>query len=145
MRDNNYPLQKAYTLRLTGITYLTFGVPAYYQELPNNIVLNYYILFGPVTNTDDSTINSSDSISSMRVTIHSFENEYNTGKALGSITNDVYSRIYPNSQFNLDLSPDNLQMVNTRLASDLTQDYRQAGTRLYIDRIIIFRHKIYHK
>ena len=144
MKDVSYPLQKAYLLALNGITYNAVAVPVYYQELPDTMIPNNYIIFGPVTSNDDSTFNSADTITSMRVTIHTFEGKYNTGKAVAAIPGEVFQRLYANSQFNLDLSPDSMQMVDTRLSNDLTQDYSQKGTRTYIDRIIILRHRIYH-
>lgn len=144
MRDNNYSLQKAYNLALTGITYDSVAVPAYFRKLPDDQSPNNYIIFDHVNNGDSSTMNTADASASMRVTIHTFDNKYNTGKAVNDIGGQVLQIIYPNSQAILDLSADNLQMYSTELTSDLEQDYNQAS-RAYLDRILIFRHKIFHR
>ncbi len=61
------------------------------------------------------------------------------------IANQVFQRIYPYTQFNLDLSADDLQMFSTELVSDNTQHISLDNSRAYIDRVIIFRHKIFHR
>jgi|SRR6185312_10425756 len=144
MKDCNYALQKAYNIELANIAFESVAVPAYFRSLPDNVNPSNYIIFDHVTNADSSTMNSADTNSSMRVTIHTFDLKYNTGKAAGDIGNQVLQIIYPNSQAVLDLSADNLQMVSTELVSDIPQDYNQAS-RAYLDRILIFRHKIYHR
>lgn len=143
MKDVNFPLQKAYLAALGGITYDDVEVPAYFKQLPDNINPNNYIIFEHVSNGDISTMNSSDTGSLMRVTVHTFSDKYNTGKAAGFIGGQVLNRIYPNGQTNLDLSADGLQCVSTQLFSDLPQDYG-LSSRVYLDRIFIFSHKIYH-
>lgn len=145
MRDVNYPLQKSLLLALTGITYNSTNVPVYYGEIPDHIPPDNYIVYGSITNTDASTFNSADTFTLTRITIHTIQQKYNTGKAAGDIAGQVFARIYPNSQFQIDLSPDNLQCVNTQLVQDLTQDYNIFNTRVYLDRILIFRHKVFHQ
>lgn len=145
MKDVNYPLQKSYLSALLGINYNGVPVPVYYMTIPDDINPDNYIIFGPVTNNDISTKDSADTNSLMRVTIHTKESKYNTGKAVNFIAGLVFSAIYPKSQAFLDLSADNLQMVSIELASDITQDYSIRNSVSYIDRILIFRQKIYHK
>ena len=142
MRDVNYPLRKAYYSALTGITYDGNTVPVYYLQAPDDIPASNYIVFGGVTNNDLSTKNSADTGSLMRVTIHTFKEKYNDGKAADFIAGEVLQRIYPNSQAALVLE-DDLQMFSTELVNDLTQDYGVRNSTVYIDRILIFRHKIY--
>lgn len=144
MRDTQYPLQKAYLNALTGITYNSLIIPVYYQMIPDNMSPDNYIIFGPVTNTDRSNFIVPETDTLMRVTIHTFQMKYNTGVAISALTEEVFNRIYPSSQFNVDLSTDNLQGFSTSLFSDLTQDYGVQKARIYIDRILIFRHKIVH-
>jgi|SRR5690348_1654830 len=144
MRDVNYSLRKAYYTALTGITYEASGVPVYYLQAPDDITASSYIVFGGVTNSDLSTKNSADTASLMRVTIHTFKDKYNDGKAADFIAGDVLQRIYPNAQAALILD-DSLQMFSTELVSDLTQDYNVQNASVYIDRILIFRHKIYQR
>lgn len=143
MRDVNYPLQKAYFTVLSGIVYDGITVPVYYMTLPDNLNPDNYIIFGPVTNNDISTKGSADTSSLMRVTIHTKESKYNTGKAVNFIAGSVLQAIYPTSQAFLDLSADNLQMVAIELASDITQDYSIKNSVSFIDRILIFRQKVY--
>ena len=144
MRDINYSLRKAYFTVLTGITYDASAVPAFYLQTPDGITASNYIVFGGVTNNDLSTKSSADTGTLMRVTIHTFKEKYNDGKAADFIAGQIYQRIYPTPQFNLTLE-DNLQMVSTELVNDLTQDYGIRNSTAYIDRILIFRHKIYQR
>lgn len=142
MRDVNYSLRKAYYSALTGINYDAGGVPVYYLQAPDDLTASNYIVFGGVTNTDLSTKNSADTGTLMRVTVHTFKDKYNDGKAADFIAGEILQRIYPNSQAALVLE-DNLQMFSTELVSDIIQDYGIRNSTVYIDRILIFRHKIY--
>lgn len=145
MRDVNNPLKKAYFTVLSGIVFDLISVPVYYMTLPDKVNPENYIIFGPVTNNDISTKGSADTNSLMRVTIHTQSNKYNPGKAVNDIAGEVLERIYPNSQAFLDLSADNLQMISIELASDITQDYSIKNSTSFIDRILIFRQKIYQR
>lgn len=144
MKDVNYPAQKSYLIALAGITYNSTNVPVYHGEIPDNIAPDNYIVYGGITNTDGSTKSSAETFTLMRVTIHTVQMKYNTGKAAGDIAGQVFARIYPNSQAIIDLSPDNMQCVSTELVQDLTQDYNIFNSRTYLDRILIFRHKVFH-
>lgn len=144
MKDVNYPLQKAYLTALSGITYNGVAVPVYYQSLPDDVQPDNYIIFGPVSNNDTSTKTTADTDSSMRVTIHSFQFKYNTGEAINNIAGQVFAAIYPYPNYNIDLSMYGFQVVRTEMISDNTLDYNLINTRAYIDRIIIFRHDVYH-
>lgn len=144
MRDANYSLQKAYFTALTGITYDGIAVPVFYMTMPDNANPDNYIIFGPVTNNDISTKGSADTSSLMRVTIHTQNTKYNPGKAANFIAGEVLNRIYPTTQAFLDLSADNLQMVAIEIASDTTMDYKVKNAVSFIDRVLIFRQKVYH-
>lgn len=144
MRDVNYPCQKSYLIALTGITYASANVPVFYQMIPDNIAPNNYILFGPVSNNDASAKTCSATFTSMRVTIHTFSEKYNTGKAAAFIGGEILNRLYGDPGAKVDLSADNLQCVSTEMVQDLTQDYSNLTSRVYIDRIFIFRHRIFH-
>lgn len=143
MKDINFPLRKAYMTALAGITYNSVAVPVYYMQAPDDLNVDNYIVFGGVTNNDISTKGSADTNTLMRVTIHTKGNKYNSGQAADSIAGQVLQSVYPNSQATLDL--DGLQMFSTELASDLTQDYSIKDSVAFIDRILMFRHKIYHR
>lgn len=147
MRDSNFPLRKAYVVRLTGISYSAATVPVYYQELPDNLnpVPNYYIILNNVSNNDASTKHKADTFTSMSVTIYTFGNKMNSGKAADFIANEVLQRIYPAGPVSLDLSADNMQCVSTELAGDNTSNISDESGRKYIDRTLIFRHRIFQR
>lgn len=145
MKDVNYPCMKSYLLALTGISYNSTNVPCYYGTVPDNIAPENYIVFGNITNVDASSKTCSETFTSMRVTIHTFDMKYNTGKAAAAIAGEVFTRIYPTPNAKIDLSPDNMQCISTELTQDVTQDYGQVNSRVYLDRILIFRHKIFHR
>jgi hypothetical protein len=141
MTDINASLQKSYYTALTGISYNAVTVPSFYMTAPDDLNVDNYIVFGGVTNNDISTKSSSDSSTLMRVTIHTKGNKYNSGQAANNIAGQVFARIYPNSQSVLIL--DGVQMYSTELHSDITQDYSIKNSVSFIDRILIFRHKIF--
>ena len=143
MLDVNYPLRKAYFAALSGITYGGVAVPVYYDALPEDESPVNYIIFSGLTHNDDSTKDSDDTVSLMKVTIHTSNNKYNDGKAADIIGGIVYQRIYPDSHTNLNLSADGLQVTGTSFSNDFTNDYVINKTIVYVDRTIIFRHKIY--
>lgn len=143
MKDINAALQKSYYTALNGIVFNDAAVPVYYMTAPDDLAVDNYIIFGGVTNNDISTKGSSDTNTLMRVTIHTKGNKYNSGQAANNIAGQVLARIYPNSQAVLTL--EGAQMFSTELASDNTQDYSIQNSVSFIDRILIFRHKIYHR
>ncbi len=145
MRDINTSLLKNYFTAFAGITYNAIPVPVYSGILPDNVNPNNYILFGEVSNNDLSTKGSSDTNTLMRVSIHTFSEKYQSTIPVNEIANQVYQRIYPYTQFNLDLTEDDLQIFSTELVSDQTQHIALDNSRAYIDRVIIFRHKIFHR
>lgn len=144
MKDVNYPCMKSYLLALTGISYNSTNVPVFFGTVPDNIAPENYIVFGSISNVDASSKTCSETFTSMRVTIHTFDMKYNTGKAAAAIAGEVFTRIYDTPNATIDLSPDNMQCISTELTQDVTQDYGQVNSRVYLDRILIFRHKIFH-
>lgn len=144
MRDVHYPLRKVYTTALAGMIYNLNAVPAFAGGLPDTISVENYIIFGQITSNDISTKTSADTATLMRVAIHTHQLKYNTGNAADAIAGDVLNRIYATSGTVLDMSADNLQMISTDLQSDITPDWINLNSRVYLDRILIFRHKIYH-
>lgn len=145
MKDVNYPLRKAYYTLLSGITYDSVAVPCYYQKAPNDIAANNYIVFGGINNNDSSTQHKADTDTSINVTIHTYQQVYNSGEAADAIAGTILSLIYPDKQTHFDMSDDTLQNVTTTLTNDFTQFYNILGSREYIDRILTFRHHIFHQ
>lgn len=140
MKDVNYPLRKAYFAALKTITYNSSPVPVYYQYLPDDINPDVYILFGGISNTDASTNNSFDTSTLMQVTVGTFKEKYNDGKAADEVGGKVLEKIYTKPST---LSATGIKIVSTTLQSDLIQDWSLQNQRVYIDRLITFKHYIY--
>jgi hypothetical protein len=145
MKDVNWPLRKAYSASLNGLTVDAVSVPVYYMEAPSNYTGQAYILLVSPSNVDASTFNSSDTNTSMQVQIHTWSDYGNAGKLASDIAGAVFAAIYPNPQAVLDLSADDLQMVSTKLQNDLDGRNVRFGQREYVQRIITFSHNIFHK
>lgn len=137
MIDINYSLRIAYTTALNGIT----GMPIFYNNLPPNISPDNYIVFRSITNTDASTMNSSDINTQITVEIQTFEDGINSGLTSDMVARDVFTRILPNPGAILTL--DGAQMVSTRLLNDITNQPVNIGNRAYVSRFLTFGHKIY--
>lgn len=139
MIDINYSLRIAYQTALTGIA----GVPVFYQSVPPMVSPENYIVFRSITNNDASTINSSDTTTSITVEIHTWNDNMNNGLSADLIAREVFNRIYPNRQFNLTI--DGAQIVQTQLSNDVTQNFTNNKNRTYISRFITFRHNIFQR
>ena len=137
MIDINYSLKIAYQNALTGIP----GYPVFYQSVPPTVSPKNYIVFKSITNNDASTFNSSDTNTTVTVEIHTWTEGSNNGLSADIGAREVLNRIYPNTQSVLVL--DGAQMVNTRLVSDITQDFTNQQNRTYISRYLTFRHNIF--
>jgi len=137
MIDINYSLRIAYQTALTGIA----GTPVFYNILPPNVSPNNYIIFRSITNTDSSTMNSSDINCQITVEIQTWEDGLNSGLDADQAAREVFSRILPNPGATLTL--DGAQMVSTRLLNDITQSPVSIGNRAYMSRFITFGHKIF--
>jgi len=144
MIDVNTPLRKAYKTALTGISYNSVAIPVYHSYLPDNLSPDNYIIFGNVVNNNASTLNSQDTSSSMRVTIYTTGNRNNSGDAADYIAGKVLERIYASPAFNIAIDGP-FQITGTTLESDTTQDYGLSANKIYIDRILIFKHSILQK
>lgn len=137
MIDINYSLRIAYFAALDGI----IGCPVFYGSLPPVVSPDTYIVFRSITNTDASTVNSSDTITNITVDIHTWVDGQNNGLSADILAREVFNRIYPNPQSVLTL--DGAQIVNTRLVNDISQEPIRSGNRTYQDRSITFKHFIY--
>ena len=145
MKDVNYILRKAYVAALNGLTVGVTTVETYYLTLPQELDADAYILLVSPSNVDNSTFSSSDTKTSIQVQIHTKSTIANAGKIADDIAHEVYSRIYPQSNSNLDLSADGVQLVSTNMENDIVQDYGEFGQDSFVSRIITFSHQIFHK
>lgn len=136
MRDVNYTLRKAYKNALDAT-----GIPAYYMSAPDSALNDEYIIFRGLESTEESTKNSVDTGTSVTVEIHSFVDKSNSGRGVEQIADDIFRYVYALPQFILDL--ENMQMVQTKMQSDRTNNYGWLGSRMYIDRVITFKHNIF--
>jgi len=138
MIDINYSLRIAYYSALNGAIN---GVPVFYNMVPPTVSPNDYIVFRSITNTDASTMNSSDINCQVTVEIQTFEDGLNSGLTADMIAREVFNRILPNPGANLTL--DGAQMVKTRLLNDITNIPVAQGNRMYVSRFITFGHNIF--
>lgn len=146
MKDSNLSLRKAYVAKLTtpAIVYGGNPVPVWYGEVPSDVEEKNYIVIGQLNNNDVSTHTTNDTNTTIRVTIHTYDNKYNNGDAADAIAGEILQRISPADKSQLDLSADSLQCATTEVSNDFLQDYSVQGARKYIDRVLNFRHYIFH-
>lgn len=137
MIDINYSLRIAYYTALNGIA----GVPVYYNMVPPNTSPDQYIIYRSITNTDASTLSSSDINCQVTVEIQTFEDGLNSGLKADMAAREVFNRILPNQGAVLTL--DGAQMISSRLLNDVTQPPITQGNRMYVSRFITFGHKIF--
>ena len=140
MKDINKALRKAYNTALTSL----ISSPVYANYAPQDIVdgAGSYIVFSNVTNNDVSTKSSSDVLAIMQVAIYSYKDVQNEGDTVDDLTDLVFSAIYSSTRSVLNLGA-GFQMLSTELNSDNTQDPMVIGQRVYIDRILQFKHEIF--
>ena len=137
MIDINYSLRIAYYTALNGIA----GVPVFYNMVPPTVSPTEYIVFRSITNTDASTMNSSDINCQVTVEIQTFEDGLNSGLTADMIAREVFNRILPSPGANLTI--DGAQIVKTRLLNDVSQPPVAQGNRMYVSRFITFGHNIF--
>lgn len=137
MIDINYSLREAYYTALSGIA----GVPVFYNAVPPTVSPDNFIVFRSITNTDASTMNSSDVNTQITVEIQTWNDALNSGLSADMAAREVFNRILPNPGAVLTL--DGAQMVKTRLLNDVTQAPITLGNRTYVSRFITFGHNIF--
>ena len=136
MTDVNTPLEKAYYAALKDLTTYVYN-----GQLPDNISPDEYIIFRSITSNDQSTKNSSDTLTSVTIEIHTVKDKINQTVEGNSLAAKVFQAIYPNPQFNLTL--DGIKMINTKLSNDRTDEYRMSNQKCFISRYITFEHLIF--
>ena len=136
MTDINTALETAYYAALKDITTYVFN-----GQLPDNVNPEEYIIFRSIQNNDVSTKNSSDTSTNITVEIHTNKNKINQTNDGNSLAAQVFAAIYPNQQFNLTLS--GMQMIDTKVVNDRTDEYQMSSQLCYISRYITFGHLIY--
>jgi len=140
MRDVNFEIRKAYYSIITGL-----GYDVFYQQAPQTLNSDSYIILSSLTSNDTSTKNTNDLDFSMQVKIYTKSYKGNSGVDADTIAGNILNAIMPTPQFNITLSDTTLQVVNTILQSDIVQDYSDNSGVIYIDRFITFKHKIFQQ
>ena len=134
MRDVNSALLQAYYEVINGL-----NIPVYEGEEPDDVKDKIYCVISDVTNVENSTDNSSDTTSTIQITVNSWEYKYNNSKNLNIVANQILQAIKPNSKSVLDLSIYGIQMLNLNVQTDRTERYGEVGGKIFISRILVFK------
>lgn len=134
MRDVNSALLQAYYEVINGLS-----IPVYEGEEPDDVKDKIYCVISDVTNVENSTDNSSDTTSTIQITLNSWEYKYNNSKNLNIVANQILQAIKPNSKSVLDLSIYGIQMLNLNVQTDRTERYGEVGGKIFISRILVFK------
>lgn len=134
MRDVNSALLQAYYEVINGLS-----IPVYEGEEPDDVKDKIYCVISDVTNVENSTDNSSDTTSTIQITVNSWEYKYNNSKNLNIVANQILQAIKPNSKSVLDLSIYGIQMLNLNVQTDRTERYGEVGGKIFISRILVFK------
>ena len=134
MRDVNSALLQAYYEVINGLS-----IPVYEGEEPDDVKDKIYCVISDVTNVENSTDNSSDTTSTIQITVNSWEYKYNNSKNLNTVSNQILSAIKPDSKSVLDLSIYGIQMLNLNVQTDRTERYGEVGGKIFISRILVFK------
>jgi hypothetical protein len=119
------------------------GIPCYEGEEPDDVKDKIYVVISDVLNTEASTDSSSDTITTIQLTINSWEYKYNNSKILNETADLILQAIKPTSTSVVDLSEFDLQMVTLKLDTDRTERFGELGGKVYISRILIFKQFIF--
>lgn len=139
MKDINNALFQAYFDAITALDIM----PVYEGEEPDDVKDKLYCVISDPVITEVSTDNSSDMTATIQVAVHSWEYKYNSSYTLNGNVNSILQAIKPTSNSVLDLSADNLQMMNLNIDQDRTERFGEMGGKNYISRILIFKANIF--
>ena len=139
MKDINPILQQ----KIYDLISPVVNCPVYYKYLPAHIGGDVYVLITTITNVDVSTMQTSDTDTTVQIGIYSRDSQANPGKLVNDVAAAVYAVLYPDRQTVLDLSPD-FQNCSVQLINDTVPDALQNNNYIFINRFITFRYNIYH-
>jgi len=131
--------QKIFELLRPAIPY-----PLYYKYLPAFEKANAYVTISTITNIDASTMQTSDTDTTVQISIFSKESQANPGQLVNDIAAAVYAVLYPNGQTMINLSP-SFQHCSISLVNDVVTDAIATNTDILINRFLTFRFNIYHR
>lgn len=138
MKDVNTAILTAYYQVIDGL-----DIPIYEGEEPDDVKDKIYCVLSDCINQETSTDNSSDTTTTIQVSVHSWEYKYNNSASLNSTVGSIIEAIKPTSTSVLDLSASGLQMLNLSLQTDRTERYGEIGGKIFISRILIFKQDIF--
>jgi len=138
MIDINTSLLTAYYNAIS-----TVNIPIYEGEEPDDVKDKIYAVLSDVINVESSTSNSSDTSTTIQISVHSWEYKYNNSKALNEACALIYAAVKPDSNAVLDLSAFGLQMMNLNVQTDRTDRYGEIGGKIFISRVLIFQQDIF--
>jgi len=138
MIDINTSLLTAYYNAISAV-----NIPIYEGEEPDDVKDKIYAVLSDVINVESSTSNSSDTSTTIQVSIHSWEYKYNNSKALNEACALIFQAVKPFTNSVLDLSSYGLQMMNLNVQTDRTERYGEIGGKIFISRILIFQQDIF--
>jgi len=136
---NSILQQKIFNLLRPVISY-----PLYYKYLPAFEKANAYVTINTITNIDASTMQSSDTDTTIQIGIYSRETQANPGQLVNDIAAAVYAVLYPSPIAAIDLMPD-FQVCSVSLVNDVVPDAIASNTEIFINRFLTFRFNIYHR
>jgi hypothetical protein len=119
--------------------------PVFIDKAIEDIALgaNAYVVITASGNSDNSTMQSDDTLTSIQVAIYSRSNTDNNGDAVAAIATIVYNTIKPGPVNTLALS--GVQVLTTEFGSEQNPAPFDTGSQLFINRFITFNHKIFHQ
>lgn len=138
MKDTNNPLFKAYFNAISDL-----DIPCYEGEEPDDVKHNIYVVISDPVGSDTSTSNSFDQQKTIQVAVHSWSYKYASSSGLNNTVDSILQAILPTPTSVLDLSADNLQMMNLTLDADRTERYGELASKNYISRFLIFKQDIF--
>lgn len=138
MKDINTSLLTAYYNAISAL-----NISVYEGEEPDDVKDKIYAVLSDVINVESSTSNSSDTSTTIQISIHSWEYKYNNSKNLNTAVDQILQAIKPDSNAVLDLSSYGLQMMNLNIQTDRTERFGEIGGKIFISRILIFQQDIF--
>ena len=145
MKSVNYALRKAYKASLNGLTANSNPVPVYYMEAPEDDTSPAYVLLVSPSNVDNADFATSNTNTSIQVQIHVWSENGNAGKTVDDIADDILQTLYPDGQTKLNMDADGFQFKGISLTGDNDGLNVRAGNRHFVQRILTFSNRIYHK
>lgn len=118
------------------------NVPVFRTKVIEDVALgsDAYLLISGISNNDSSTFQTSDTDTSIQVSIYTRNDD---GSLVQSLANTVYQTIQPGTMPAFTIS--GFQLLTTELVNDIEQSPFIADQQTFLNRTITFKHKIFHQ